>query len=428
MESLYHGCILNITGAPRLHAMRHAFRPARPETPPAGLRLLRHASSVLCVLWAISGGLWFQPAMSAPARPVFELASDDPNSADRPGVITPSRSAIAGVIAADPDLSARDRTMTILYDAVRLKAPEAGPSPQEERQRHWLKSRDRGCDGAPLRECLVTLYDARLHELASAALFRAPEASLGELARQEPEAAPVYEAIYRYASLDDEAERIDVVARLIVPLLDNIDRTEWARAGVDGPDGRSAASSDEAFSAFLAVVSGNLPSNPVPLTMPCTALIRRPALIAALRARYGGAQDGWIPRADCAATMPATPKFDRVTKAAEAQQSFCRGTIRFSTGADLEATLTAIRLHRPDLWRGTAQGSGAGATDDTAGGDWHHLDEPHFRAAHRSWIREAKSELTKYYVDRFAVAPEHAEKDAGTAIDTAISGVYSQCP
>jgi uncharacterized protein len=338
-------------------------------------------------------------------------------SSDRSNVSCPSAGAIAAVIAADPDLSARDRTMAVLYDASRLDALGTGPSPQDERQRRWLTSRDRECGGSNLRSCLIDQYDDRLHELALAGLFRSPDAGLAELARQNPKSAPLYEAIYRYATIDDQRERTDVVERLIAPLLNTIDANMLDRAGMNGQDPRSVASSDDSFAAFLAVFSVDLS-----MTMPCAALVRRPGLMAAIGAHYGGAIDGFVLRADCDIEMPATPNFDRLIKAAETQQPVCTGTIRFSAWSEFAKTLTSIRLHRADLWKIRDLDTG-----DAAGEDRRHLDKTHFRAAHRALIRDARAELAKYYTKWFSLAPELAEADAARAVDAAISGAYSLC-
>jgi uncharacterized protein YecT (DUF1311 family) len=187
---------------------------------------------------------------------------------------------IESVICGDPELQARHRAMVMLFEAARVDAFNSGPSTQETRQRNWLKVRDESCSKGSQVPCLTVEYDARLKELAVAALFRDPETALAELRRQEPKTAPLYEAIYKYATIDGQAERTHAVEMLIAPIFDEIHESSEGNIHpfVDLQTVEAAAASDEAFALFLAGASvvGHR------TILPCEALIRRPGLIKAL--------------------------------------------------------------------------------------------------------------------------------------------------
>lgn len=193
--------------------------------------------------------------------------------------------------------------MATLFAASQTDAFNQSKSQQLFLQRRWLKMRNEQCSNGDMHSCLVERYDERLNELAVAALFQAPDIALTELDRQNPKSAALYEAIYRYATIDDTAERASVVANLINPAFEVFHGKPWAQPLSEAEDAHQAASSDKNFSAFLDVAS----VSGYALTMPCSALVRRPGLIDTLNAVYGGAIDGQLIQSDCEAMTPSLP-------------------------------------------------------------------------------------------------------------------------
>ena len=312
---------------------------------------------------------------------------------------------IESAICADHDLESRDRAMAELYAAVRASAVGVGLSQEPAAQRAWLKLRDTGCAGKPTAKCLGTYYDERLKELAVAALFSKPDVALDTLKRLDLKSAPLYEAIYRYATIDDPTERTAAVEKLIGPIFDAIHDKPWAQnLFSDIPTAHSAASSDDNFGTFLDVAS----VSDLDITLPCAALVRRPGLSSALEAKYGGAIDGHLPQTDCEATLPELPALAKLEQAAMDAQPPCQGTIRFSMGRDYMQTVVAVRLHRLDIDR----------PDDGSS---------EFSAAHRALADGAKDELTKYYTEIFKVEPHAARNDAIVGIDAVLRGAFNIC-
>jgi hypothetical protein len=87
------------------------------------------------------------------------------------------------------------------------------------------------------------------------------------------------------------------------------------------------------------------------IIFPREAVIRRPGLIKALGAQYGGARDAQLPDGDCEATLPELPSLTRLAQRARSAQPFCQGTIRFSVWKDHAQLVAAARLHRPEIWQ-----------------------------------------------------------------------------
>lgn len=351
------------------------------------------------------------------------------SSAQTPPVSGPSFScgsaskAVEKAICSDDALAARDRTMATLFTASQADAFNQGKSQQQILQRQWLKTRDEQCSNGDMHSCLVDMYDERLNALAVAALFRAPDAALAELDRQDPKSAALYEAIFRYVTIDDTVHRADAVAKLIDPAFEEFHGKPWAHPLSDAQDAHDAASSDKNFSAFLDVAS----VSGYALTMPCSAFVRRPGLMDALNAVYGGAIDGQLIRSDCEAMTSNLPAVDRLTKAAVAVQPFCQGTIRFSLGRNFDKTLVAVRLHRTDLWKARTLDWKSGGQDENNDDSAKAGDVPHFVAGHPVLIRNAADELAAYYSNRFDAPSALAEAQAHSAINAIIFGAYDLC-
>jgi uncharacterized protein len=308
-------------------------------------------------------------------------------------------------------LAARDRTMAALYAAARGGAIDRGASQEDRDQKKWLKSRNERCSTGDLRRCLTDAYDDRLQALAVAALFRAHDPALAELNRQIPKSAPLFEAMYAYATIDEPRERIAAVQKLIAPIFADIHDEPWASSQFASiPDAEAATSSDHAFARFLDVAS----VSDYTLTLPCGALIRRPGLTDALDSVYGGAMDGQLIQSDCLSTMPPLPKLERVISAAVSAQPDCEGTIRFSLERHYEKKWVEVLLHRPDLW------SVDHAVEDT------HAAE-RFRSRNRNRLDEAAAELATYYSAYFSVSQQTARNEGVKAVDYLLRGAFDLC-
>jgi uncharacterized protein len=332
-----------------------------------------------------------------------------PAPTDQPSFPCVSPNAVEAAICADPALAARDRTMAPLYAASRNGALGSASSPQQGAQKQWLKSRT-DCLKEDLRKCLTDMYDSRLNELAVAALFESKNVALAELARQDPKVAPLYEAIYFYATRDTQALRIKTVEPLIAPIFKALSDMPTSLFE-NVPNARTVAASDTAFALFLDVAS----VSDYRLTLPCAALVRRPGLIHALNSQYGGAIDGQLINTDCASTLPSLPMVERLVEAATSVQEECRGSVRFSLGRDYGKTLVAIRLHRSDVWKARDMGDG---TQDPVG---------QFRLRHRARIVSATAELTQYYAKYFNLSKQVARADAVSAIKAIVAGAFNFC-
>ena len=368
------------------------------------------AATVMLAFAARPGDLIDQTARSLGPGPSFSCNTTD---------------AIETVICRDPQLSARDRTMSTLFAAVRIDPLGVGPSGELETQRRWLKDRNRRCLEGERRACLVSDYDDRLAALAVAALFTHHAAAMAELARQAPKTAPLYEAIYRYATIDGAAARTAAVASLIAPAFEAVhDLPTSTDLLVDVASPQAAAASDKTFAAFLAAASvSDYQLNAVP----CAALVRRPGLIGVLDARYGSGMDNQLLRSDCAETMPPTPHLDSLVSAVLAAQPVCEGSIRFGAEHQYQATLVAIRLHRTEIWK---PGDPYAPRADRIGDEENTAQTPNearFIALRRAAIGVAVDELAADYVRLFKISPEAAAADARGAVRTVIGEAYDLC-
>jgi hypothetical protein len=169
--------------------------------------------------------------------------------------VTPS--GIEAVICADPDLPAQHRAMQALLAAAPVNAPYLRAQAQGLADDALMRFLQQYCSTDSVRSCLLFHYFHRLRNLAVDALFLEPETALEALRLLEPRYAPVYEAIYRYGTIDDEAQRTNAVAKLITPIFEAL-RVEPAIAPAfkDIPDAHAAAATDKAFSVFIIEAAG----------------------------------------------------------------------------------------------------------------------------------------------------------------------------
>jgi hypothetical protein len=253
-----------------------------------------------------------------------------------------------------------------------------------------------------------------------AALFRAPDIALPTLHRLDPRTAPIYEALYRYVTIDDPATRAAEVKPLIAPIFDAIHASP---GGQLAPTSRlssadAVVASDDSFSLFLGVAA----TNRYERTLPCDALLKRPALLQALGPFFGGAMDAWLPQTDCEVMLPSSllPVLDQLEQAAYRARPVCPsapGTIRFTIARMNYRIGLAIRLHIPAGWR-PETGTPRPISDTVA----------RFRAEQAALIDRARAELAAYYIRFFKLAPDVAKADSADAVDTLIANTtFFQC-
>src|SRR5207244_2926155 len=154
-----------------------------------------------------------------------------------------------------------------------------GPSNEPAAQREWLKSRERGCaDSTDPQQCLSSIYAERNEELALAVLFTHPDIALPELQRLNPEAAPLFEAIYVYARSAKVSDRDRKgVAALLEPYASKAgDGESW---GESSP--AEATKNDDAFAEFVGIRSAYLRHDVGGRAFPCAAAVRKPDLVDA---------------------------------------------------------------------------------------------------------------------------------------------------
>ncbi len=339
---------------------------------------------LFCIL-CLAGG--FGKANAAEAGPSFNCAHP---------------SVLEAIICKDAGLSQQDRDLARLYARSRADLLNIGVSGQVERQKTWLANRNRDCADTrygPSDRCLGIAYRARLGELAVATLFRDPDDALAVLKREYPKLAPLYAALYQYATISDDAKRRQAVGVLVEESQGLYDEEDVKAMSPD-----EVVASDKGFSAYFVVAdvaAGDI------MSMPCDALLRRPGLIEALGAYYGGMLDSMVPDSDCDAMLPPVPELETFADSAWQDVGECIGTIRFSVFRESQKMLTVVRLHRDDIWK-----------------DSLNEDLPPARAAAGAAAIKA---LAGYYVRAYKLAPNVAAADAETAIGTLNGSIYNGC-
>jgi uncharacterized protein len=256
---------------------------------------------------------------------------------------------IERTICADPSLAADDALMARLYAAAKVSAFGSGASNIGQSQRAWLKERQ-GCERPvasvwpSVAACLRDSYASRLQELAVTALFNQPDLALVTLRRVDAEAAPLYEAIWRYASAQPGAEPRGQIAPLLAPFFVAERPGASMLAGYDLPDAKAALVSDADFARFLKIASVHVESAPTPHQLPCAAIVRRPALLDAMGPEFGATMDNFIMFPDCAETLPPMPALAALDRAIFAGWPDCEGSMRFLFYRSHARDVTAARL------------------------------------------------------------------------------------
>ncbi len=282
--------------------------------------------------------------------PLFWLAGAAPAAAQTAPSFDCARATtvIEQAICHDPDLAKADATMGRLFAAARTSAFGEGTSNIMPSQVSALRERakcgpfDRQSYGSR-EECLALWYQNRNEDLAAAALFAEPELALVTLRDADPELAPLYEAIFVYASHPDgtdwtkpamAGERRRLVA-LLAPGFAKLQSDAMRSFGKDILHGSvdtldDATASEENFSATLKTLAAYAEGKRTPMTMPCAALVRHPGLRDATISEFGSTLDVGIPASDCDTMLPPLPRLDALVARIWAGWPKCEGTIRFS--------------------------------------------------------------------------------------------------
>jgi len=291
-------------------------------------------------------------------------------------------------ICGDPKLVAYDRATAQLFALVSTDALGVGPSAEPEAQRKWQAERDKMCAiaGNEVDQCLRQEFQARLSLLSVAALIRAPEPALAEL-REDPVHAPLYEALWRMATMPAGEARTDAVAALIGPAFEQV-RT--AGKQTDDPDhgggaitvkmlgplrtARDAASTVKNFDLFFDL--SGIVDTIGGTYITCEAIVRQPELIGAVGVSFGSLRQDGLGQTDCDDELPPPPRFAAFAAAAiDAATASPRCTAaRRAVGVPLyQRYLILVQLNRqgppppnPRAARGAAAFIAAHATDASA--------------------------------------------------------------
>jgi uncharacterized protein len=329
-------------------------------------------------------------------------------------------------ICGDPDLIAQQRTMERLYAAVRIDALGVGPSAEPAEQAKWQADRDAQCAAkvaGEIKACLRQEFDARLAALAVSALIRAPELALAELRRQFPEQAPLYEALWRMATMPAGAARTDAVAALIGPAFKTVQSARYApddpvHGGGPAPvamlgqirTAHDAAATVESFDRFI-----NIAGQVDPLGaeyIPCEAIVRQPQLIDAVGASYGARLFDGLGESDCDVELPSPPQFAAFAQLAiDAATPHCTAARRAVAVPAYRRFLLLVQLHRESAPPPPAPSVARAAAA--------------FTAAHAAQGSAAEADLTAYYTTELHVADAAGAAHAG--IGQLVDEAFAAC-
>lgn len=296
-------------------------------------------------------------------------------------------------VCADPALAGLDREMAQLFGIAKLSAFGSGPSNQLAAQRAALKTL-RSCTnpGAeqPLARCLQRLYGVRTQQLAIAALISAPATALPILRRQDPAFAPILEAVQLWTEAPVDADwsatrripRRDRIAALLQPYLTALQTKDTQSFGNailrdPGQDGIAVTNikdifrSDRHFAALLQVLGPYLEESEIPgmpRDLPCAAIVRHPALLAATGPVFGSTMDNFVLGNDCQASLPPLPLLEALQAKLYRGWPQCEGTIRFALYRGFAHDIDEARLGRAKPAKAKALPARKGVTKaDVAG-------------------------------------------------------------
>ena len=335
---------------------------------------------------------------------------------------------VQAAICGDPELLAADRTMEQLFAAVRTDALGVGPSAEPAAQGKWRAERDEECAtkvSSEIKACLRQAFDARLSPLAVAALIRAPGPALAELRRQDPDHAPLYEALWRMATMPASAARTDAVAALIGPMFEQV-RT--AGNQTNDPDhgggpitaamlgsmrtARDAASTVDNFDRFFDL--SGIVDTIGPAYITCEAIVREPQLIGAVGVSFDDRRQNGLGVTDCDDELPPPPQFAAFAAAAiDAATAAPRCTeARRAVAVPLyQRFLIALQLGR--------QGPPATPSPSVA------HNAAAFAAAHATQMSATEADLTTYYAGELHL--QDAAGAAHAAIGQLIDKAFAAC-
>jgi uncharacterized protein len=332
-------------------------------------------------------------------------------------------------ICGDSDLIAADRTTAQLFAAVRIDALGVGPSAEPDAQRKWLAERDQACAtkaSSEIKACLRQEFDSRLSLLAVAALIRAPEPALAELRRQDPDHAPLFEAMWRMATMPAGAARTDAVAALIGPAFAKV-RT--AGKQTDDPDhgggaitvsmlgsmrtARDAASTVKNFDLFFDLTGIVDTIGPAYIT--CEAIVRQPELIDAVGVSFGSQRQDGLGVTDCDDELPPPPHFAALAAAAidaATASPRCTAARRYVAVPLYQRFLILVQLDRqgpqPPPKQSVARNVAA------------------FAEAHTTQESAGEADLAAYYASELRLAD--AAGAAHAAIGQVVDRAFAACP
>lgn len=326
---------------------------------------------------------------------------------------------IEATICADPGLSAADRRLAHFYSEVRTDILDVGPSGQLAVQRQWLKDMNAGCaikawvkQFKSQADCVRGHYDTRLQDLAVSALLRDHDAAMAELRRTAPHDAPMYEAIYLYATIDNPQARAAKTADVLTPVYAAISDRKAVFGELDGPETpQAAAASDKAFVLFAQLYSGTLDT---PLSWSCAAIAHRPGLIGGLGPLWGSGSDNGLPQADCRIMAPQVAAFTDFVDTLQHDAPECDGTIRYAGYREFERLRTAALLHVAGAWKASKP------TPPEEG-------LAKYLKTHAQAVVRAKAALAQYYQTVFKLAPDRAAADAAVILNLTAALAYDPC-
>lgn len=328
-------------------------------------------------------------------------------------------------ICADPRLGAADRLMAKLYPlASKTSAFGRGPSDEPKAQRAWLKDRDTCLTGekAGVNDCILNAYNRRNGELAVTALASDPKTALDTLKTASPSLYPLYEALSVSMNLpagDDwsvagqEADRAKI-AKLAEPFMSAFqtdDDRSYGRdilkdAGINTAE--DVAKSEKAFVTFLNVTPAFASDGSESLTIPCAAILKRPALLNATASVFGSTLDNFVPSTDCVQSLPPLPKLDELDARILKTWPDCEGTIRF---AAYRAYAQSVDLARLGLQE-----------DETARQETGKRP----KSVSAALVTSAQKELAAYYATYRGLSPDKSSTLAVRMIDNIIANAH-QC-
>lgn len=170
-----------------------------------------------------------------------------------------------------------------------------------------------------------------------------------------------------------------------------------------------ALSSDDNFNATIKILAAYAEGTSLPMTMPCAAMVRRPALWGATLPVFGSSLDSGIPVDNCDTTLPRSPRFDALVAQIHAGWPQCEGTIRFSAYRSFASLVAAARM----------------------GGDLAAVDLankprpiPRVKGVWPGVVEAALSELAGHYVKYLHAAPARARAAASNALTDILDSAH----